>query len=124
MLDLDMIESTIKELEDSETNFSNCQRLASLIMLRDYYKSNVPITSDSNDNVIKEYNDILNSYNNYCSLKRKYQLKEINGSYIEEAIQTLCKDIREFVEILYSLTDMPYERQELNNMIVELEALI
>ena len=141
MLDLDLINNTITELENGDTTFVSCERLASLYIVRDKMlqtvdtnisesagdmiecDNDIEIKSPLNNmqsadvGVEKELSDILPQYTMYCNIKRRYQLKEIGKERVLYAMDNLCTDISEFIHRLYSSTDMPEEREYLINML-------
>ena len=141
MLDLDLINNTITELENGDTTFVSCERLASLYIVRDKMTqvsdtnmsasvgdmiecdSNIEIKSPLNNmqsadvGVEKELSDILPQYTMYCNIKRKYQMNEIDKERVLYAMDNLCADISEFLHRLYSSTDMPEERETLIKML-------
>lgn len=109
MLDLEEINKTIQELENGETNFGTCQKLSYLYIVREHFAKD--------DAVITEYNDILPSYSKYCEIKRKFQLNELPDTAIQPAILAVCKEVKEFLLILYNNTDTQNERELLQEML-------
>lgn len=69
------------------------------------------------DTVITEYNDILPSYYKYCEIKRKFQLNELPDNDIQPSILAVCKEVKEFLLILYNNTDTKNERELLQEML-------
>lgn len=117
MLDLELIDNTIEELEADDTNFNNCFKLASLYIIKDYHKSSQPeIENDSFLRVHKELDDILPHYEVYCKLKTDYQLGKIGKEPVIQSLASVSKEIEEFIQTLYNSTDMPEERELLQNM--------
>ena len=116
MLDLQMVENTIKELEEADTNFANCEKLANLYIVREY--------NTTTDEVTEELSDILPHYNIYCEKKRGYQMDNLTSSAVINALDVVCKEIKEFMSTLYSSTDMQEERDRLNILITELHDII
>ena len=119
-MNIQEIENTITELENSDTTFSNCQKLASLYIVRKYYTID---TSQRSSKVIKEFNDILPMYSEYCKIKRKYQLNEVSEDVVLKAISEVSREIKEFIKTLYANVDTKREKEELTNMIAELKTL-
>jgi hypothetical protein len=121
MLSLDEINNTIEQLENSSTTFDVCSKLASLIIVKQHLE-NVGETkvSTSGDVVVKEYDDILPQYRMYCEIKRKYQMHEMTEEAVHLAIKDVCKEINEFLHILYSNTDTQVERDCIKEMLMEL----
>mgnify|MGYP006988843435 CR=1 FL=1 len=110
MVNLDIVNKTIKEIEAGDTNFVNCQSLAILYIVREY-------ASSCNNETEEELYDILPQYKNYCQVKRSYQLGEIPKEPMLKALNNLCKEIREFIETLNSNTNTPEERDLIKQMI-------
>lgn len=71
--------------------------------------------------VIKEYEDILPSYKLYVDAKKRYQLGDMNENKVLEYLDCLCKEISEFLDILYSDTDMWKERKIINKTLTDLK---
>lgn len=119
-MDLRIIEDTITELEEAETTLENVQELAYLYIIRD--KLSKPSTTNSNS-VEKEYKDILPEYQNYVRIKQLYQRHELTDEAILPALKRVCLEIIEFIQILYSSTDLVKERREIKAMIKELQKI-
>jgi len=110
--------STIKELEQKPFTYDICHKLASLYVVRDNMYRDTSVTSqNAHTDVLKEYSDILSSYNEYCAIKRDYQLQKTTRDAVITEINIVCKEISEFIHILYSNSDMPEERDAIRNMI-------
>lgn len=125
MLDLEEINNTIEELEHSNTTFANCEKLASLYIVRNYFKTTELPGYHVSESVyekdtIKELNDILPQYNIYCETKRKYQLHQLTDEAVILAMKDVCKEILEFITTLYNHTEFEQERVEIENLISEL----
>lgn len=116
MLDINLIDETIKELENEDTNFSNCQKLASLYTVKEFYEKHLQTA----DQVQLELHDILPQYNRYCEVKKKYQLGEVASEQVLDSMMLLCQEIEEFLHTLYSSTDIEPERQQLRGLIQSL----
>lgn len=67
-------------------------------------------------------NDILPMYQEYCSVKREYQLGNIDKIKVINSMKNVCKEIDEFIKSLYSHTDMQEERNLLDKMITDLKS--
>ena len=91
------------------TDFLRVMVLSSLYIVREHF--------DKDDAVITEYNDILPNYSKYCEIKRKFQLNELPDTAIQPAILAVCKEVKEFLLILYNNTDTQNERELLQEMI-------
>ena len=129
MLDMELVESTIKELEEGETTFANCDKLASLYIIRQYNNKFVEsVATDAKHdekpnieiNVRKELSDILPHYNIYCDKKRDYQLNKVGEDVVLTSLKSVCQEITEFIHSLYSSTDMEEERNLIHQMIENL----
>ena len=88
----------------------------------------VAVTSEklrvSEDNVKcsidKEYADIQPRYHEYCDVKREYQLNNIPVSALETSVVYLCKEIKEFMQVLYSNSDTEFEKTAFKNVLREM----
>lgn len=122
-MNLEEINNTIEALEESSTTFGNCEKLASLYICREYLaRRNEPKLKDHELKVESEINDILPQYRDYCQVKRRYQLNEINEKPVISSMKKLCVEIKEFIQILYSNTDMEDERTQIHDMLSELSS--
>ncbi len=117
---LEDVDSTIAKLEEDDTTFENCEKLASLYIVKDYYLKS---KKEHGNDVEDEINDILPQYKKYVELKRRYQLGEISEKPIENSIKAVCREIEELVRVLYRCTDMPIEREYIKKMLKNLENL-
>lgn len=116
-MDLYLIDSTIDELERGETTFINCEKLASLYIIKEHFKQYPLVLRGLYDEVEDELNDIAPQYKTYCDIKRDYQLGKTTKEAVISAIHGVCKEIEEFIRILYSNTDMQEERDEIMSLI-------
>lgn len=115
MLNLQEVESTIKELEEGPTTLESCRKLAVLYIVRENNK-NANLRDFSalqpGDTVVEqEYSEILPSYREFCEIKRKFQLHEIPKEGVMEKLSLLCIEIQEFLNTLYITTHSPEERE-------------
>lgn len=67
-----------------------------------------------------ELDDILPQYKKYVAAKKRYQLGEISDEYVMIALKGVCKEIEEFIQALYSNTDMAKERRQLKEMVTNI----
>lgn len=105
------IDRTIHELENGETTFSSCEKLAHLYIVRQFQNNSLnQVIKGENNRVRKELADILPHYDTYCQYKREYQLNKVGEDRVLDSLQAVCKEIEEFLHILYSSTDLPAER--------------
>lgn len=116
-MDIKIIDGVIKELEESDVTFDNVRELACLYIVRSNLNNDASVAVNS---VEKELNDILPRYKDYCEIKRKYQLNEINEEALLQAVKNLCLEIQEFIESLYTSTDFYRERKLILDMLDKL----
>ena len=103
-MNLEEINNTITELENGDTTFVNCQKLASLYIVRDNYgKGNQPLD--------KEVREILPAYRHYCEIKGQYQKHLIPQESVQVAMSSVCKEIQDLLFLIYSNSDMEQERE-------------
>lgn len=116
-MDLITIEEAIETLETSDTTVDNVAELASLYICRDNLNSglNRVITG-----VESELNDILPYYRKYLDIKRRYQLNQTGEGEVIKGIKNVCREIEEFINALYSGTDMNKERICIKKMLEQL----
>lgn len=114
-MNLELVQNTIEQLESLDTTFENCQNLAALYIVRDMYK---PRKSQllQYEQVAKELSDIFPQYSKYIEIKKQYQLKKVSADEVSVEIKELCKQIYEFLILLYVDSDMPQERKSLQNL--------
>ena len=116
-MNIQEIEESIRELEDGDTTFNNCQKLASLYIVKENYKSgSTTMVTD----VIEELQDIIPQYRIYKEIKRQYQLRECPKEKVLHSMQFVCQEIKEFLQTLYSSSDMEEERILLTTMLSNL----
>ena len=109
------INEIIDELEQSEFSLSNVRNLSAL------YNVKTHLLGTSNyDSTTKELSDVLPSYLQYIDTKKRFQLHEINEDLLHINMKELCKEIKEFVQALYSGTDTQQERDLINQMLKEM----
>ena len=113
-MDILAIREAIQQLEADETTFENVKELAALYTVYDH------AVQESQDAVQNELSDILPYYQKYISIKRRYQLNQVIDSEVIQGIQAVCKELREFIEVLYNNTDMHRERMCIRKLINEL----
>lgn len=110
-MDISEIERTIKQLEGGDTTFESCRKLATLYVVRDNLTT---------DNVEKELNDILPCYRRYIQIKRDYQTGRATDDLLVNSMESVCKEITEFIETLYNNTELFKERLKIEKTIKEL----
>ncbi len=113
-MNINLIEENLQMLSNSDTTFENVQELAMLSIAHDYLQNRSERTTDS---VRAELNDIVPSYDKYKEIKRKYQMGESSKESVINSLQRVCKEIYEFLLILYSNTDFQDERNCIQNLL-------
>ena len=112
------VNEAIKELQESSLTLSNARNLSALINVRDYLQNSTQSTPDSLE---RELNDILPQYREYCAVKRQYQLGRATDDFVIASMRRVCKEVKEFLLILYQNTDTQIERNMLKRMLKETE---
>ena len=120
-MNIEDVNSTIAKLENEDTDFGTCEKLASLYIVRDYYLRGHKLDGNG---VEQEIKDILPQYRKYIDIKRRYQLGEVSEKTVEMATKNVCIEITEMIQALYTGTDMPEERVYINKMIDNLQNII
>lgn len=108
----------IKELQESSLTPSNVRNLSALINVREYLQN---VTQSVPDSLERELNDILPQYKNYCAVKRQYQLGQATDDLVVVSMRQVCKEVKEFLLILYQNTDTKIERNMIKRMLEETE---
>jgi len=116
-MDIQTIEEQIDLLENSDTTYDNVQELASLYIVYENLKHPVKTMVDG---VNDELQDILPYYLKYREVKRRYQLNQTSEGEVIRSIKNVCVEITEFINALYSGTDMNKERLCIKDMISQL----
>jgi len=129
MLDIHEVDKTIRELEDCDTSFATCAKLADLYIVRKYFETSKEMQEeyghDYGDKKVKEeLRDILPSYTEFCDLKKHYQMGEITEKPVLSSLDKMCNEIYEFMETLYHSTDMQEERDAIKSLITDLHDII
>lgn len=119
-MDLKLINDTIDELESKvEISLSDVRNLSALYTVKNHL-----VGSKAYDSIVKELNDILPSYLTYIDTKRRYQMKEIEETNVLLQLGNVCKEIKEFIQTLYSGTDTPEERKIIQDLIKGLKEIL
>ena len=114
-MDVVAINEAIQTLEDEDTTFENITELASLYIVRDHLQS--PQYSVSSHS---ELEDVFPYYSKYVDSKRRYQLKQTTEGEVIQGMKKVCKELQDFIEELYSHTDMHKERLCIRGMLEKL----
>lgn len=117
-MNLAEVNEAIKELQESSLTLSNARNLSALINVRDYLQN---VTQSVPDSLERELNDILPQYKNYCAVKRQYQLGQATDDLVVVSMRQVCKEVKEFLLILYQNTDTKIERNMIKRMLEETE---
>ena len=115
-MNLAEVNDAIKELQESSLTLSNARNLSALINVRDYLQN---VTQSVPDSLERELNDILPQYKEYCAVKRQYQLGRATEDLVIASMRLVCKEVKEFLLILYQNTDTQIERNMLKRMLKE-----
>ena len=119
-MDITSIAEAIKNLEAGDTTYDTVQELASLYIV---YEHLVDFSDFlRRDDVNEELQDIMPYYMKYRDIKRRYQFNQTNEGEVIQGIKNVCQEITEFIEALYSGTDMNKERRYIKDMISKLNA--
>lgn len=117
-MNLAEVNEAIKELQESSLTLSNVRNLSALINVRNYLQN---VTQSVPDSLERELNDILPQYKNYCAVKRQYQLGQATDDLVVVSMRQVCKEVKEFLLILYQNTDTKIERNMIKRMLEETE---
>lgn len=112
-MNLKSINDAIENLESSKPTYDNVQELSALYIVREYLKQ-------PPDSVEKELGDILPCYKQYINIKRDYQTGRATDTLLVNSMESVCKEIAEFIETLYNNTELFKERLKIEKMIKEL----
>lgn len=113
MLDLVMINETIRELENGDTTFDSCIKLSALYQVRKELELPQSQVED-------ELDDILPAYRKYIQTKIQYQMGAGSENSVINCIQLLCQEILEFINSLYSSTNGENERHYIEETVKNL----
>lgn len=119
-MDLYLIDDAIEELEQAETNFANCERLADLYIIKEHFKKYPPVLRGLYDSVESELNDIAPQYKKFVETKRQYQLGNATKESVLASMNLVSEEISQFIKILYSSTDTKEEREIIRKMVYDL----
>ena len=114
-MDIVAIKEAIQNLEREDATADNVLDLAALYTV---YAQLLKNTQE--DGVQDELDDIFPYYRKYRIIKQKYQLNQVIDSEVIQGIKDVCQEIKEFIDVLYSNTDMHKERMCIKKLIQEL----
>ena len=115
------VNKEINELLNSPLTLSNARNLSALIIVQSYLQNAIQSKPDSLE---QELNDILPRYKEYCEVKQRYQRNQASDDELIIAIRRVCKEVKEFLLILYQNTDLQIERTMIKNMVSEVREAI
>lgn len=115
-MNIETINDMIDDLEQAETSLSNIRNLSALYNVRTQI-----LGTNKFNKTTKELSDILPSYLQYIEIKRKYQLHEVTEDVLYNNMKELCREIKEFIQSLYSGTDTQQERDMLMQVIKDMQ---
>lgn len=112
-MDIREINETIKELENSETTFDNCMRLASLYTVAEKFKSDTEY----------KLNELLPQYRMYVAVKHKVDMGELQIDDLIFATKSICVSVEEFIKTLFDNTSYNEEKLIIRDMVSNLSKL-
>ena len=116
------INNTIKELESADSSLSNVRNLASLYIVQGQMQGKLnSVMQQSNDAVLTELYEVIPSYKQYVIAKRRRKLNEISEEPVLDTLSRLGKELRDFVQSLYTATASENERILLSKIIADLK---
>ena len=104
-MNIEEINNAITALENGETTFASCQKLATLYVVRDHLCESPQIES-----VDAEIQEILPTYKSYCSIKAQFQRHQLPPESVPLALSSVCTEIKDLILLIYSNSDMESER--------------
>lgn len=107
------ISETIKELEDGETTFDNCIKLASLYTVMEKFKSDTEY----------KLNELLPQYRMYTAVKHEVDIGKLSMDDLMFAVKSICSSIEDFVNALFNNTSYNEEKLIIRDMISNLSKL-
>lgn len=107
------ISETIKELEDGETTFDNCIKLASLYTVMEKFKSDTEY----------KLNELLPQYRMYTAVKHEVDIGKLSMDDLMFATKSICKSVEEFIKTLFDNTSYNEEKIIIRDMVSELSKL-
>lgn len=116
-MDIQIIKEAIEELETADTTYDNIAELSSLYIVYNNLKQPIKTMVDGVNN---ELQDILPYYIKYRDIKTRYQLGKTTEGEVIQGMKRVCKELMEFIDALYSGTDMNKERLCIKDMLVQL----
>lgn len=116
-MDLVAIEDAISILEESATTPENVSELASLYICKANLQNRLETLPDA---IADELSDILPYYTKYRDIKRRYQMHQTTEGEVIKGIKDVCRELSEFIGVLYSGTDMNKERLCIKQMLAQL----
>ena len=108
-MDVIALDEAIQTLEESEATFENVSELAALYTVREHLK--IPQS---------ELDDIFPYYRKFVDIKYRYQLGKTTEGEVIQGMKNVCQELQEFIEELYSHTDMNKERLCIKGMLKNL----
>lgn len=124
-MDIKEIEKEIEKLENEKESYKTVSALADMYIVRKYLnKKNTAETyseqNTENDAETEFMTDVLPAYKRYKEVKRKYQLGNTTKEKVLLCMDKLTKEIKELIQIMYTNSDMPEERNKISEFIEDL----
>ena len=111
-MDIVAIDEAIESLEQEDTTVDNVKELSALYICREYLIKSSPVNISE-----RELSEIFPYYRKYLDIKRRYQLMQTTEGEVIKGIKDVCRELTEFVETMYSGTDMNKERLCIRQML-------
>lgn len=112
-MDIRNISETIEELENSDTTYENCMKLASLYIVMDKFKSDTET----------KLNDLTPQYRMYTAVKHEVDIGKLSMDDLMFAVKSICSSIEDFVNALFNNTSYNEEKLIIRDMISNLSKL-
>ena len=114
----------IEEYENKTPTYQVCEKLATLYTIYDhnFSKSLSKFSYSSSrelqqENIVGKNIDILPAYHSYVEVKKRFQYGDVPKEKVLYFLNTLSQEIKDFFAMLYRNTDMPEERDIINQLI-------
>lgn len=111
-MDIVAIDEAIESLEQEDTTVDNVKELSALYICREYLIKSNPVNISE-----RELSEIFPYYRKYLDIKRRYQLDLTTEGEVIKGIKAVCKELTDFVDAMYSGTDMNKERLCIRQML-------
>nr|DAE06076.1 MAG TPA: hypothetical protein [Siphoviridae sp. ctsxw88] len=114
-IDKEIIKLANMPINDNTAKALSIYGTARAELKRLYKTENAETEQNKTDIAEKEYKDIQPRYAEYCNVKKQYQLNTVPQELLKQSTKYLCKEIEEFIQILYTNSDTDFEKTEFKN---------